>query len=147
MVEGKWLPPGADIAPALFLRRAIFTMDRDDVDSLSWQALALWEGQPVGTGRIWWQDGAFMLGMIGVLPDFRGLGCGDFLIRLLLFKAQQHNAVRVALYAPAEAVPFFQKYGFVSCEHQDTEDNIRLELSGDSIILDSCKGCKHQQVK
>ena len=147
MVEGKWLPPGADIEPALFLRRAIFTMDRDDVDSLSWQALALWEGRPVGTGRIWWQDGAFMLGMIGVLSGFRGLRFGDFLIRLLLLKAQQHNAVKVALYSPTQALSFFQKYGFTVCEQQDMNGNIRLELSGDSIILDSCKGCKQQHAK
>ena len=143
MVEGKWLPPGADIEPALFLRRAVFAMDRDELDSLSWQALALLEGKPVGTGRIWWQDGAFMLGMIGVLPDYRGRGFGDFLVRLLLFKAQQHNAVKVALAAPPGAAAFFEKYGFTPCGVQDMDGNIRLELDGDSIILDSCAGCKH----
>lgn len=147
MVEGKWLPPGADIEPALFLRRTVIAMERDAIDSLSWQALALWEGQPVGTGRIWWQDGAFMLGLICVLPEYRGKGFGDFLIRLLLFKAQQHNAVKVALYAAPDTMPLFEKYGFTPTTDQDLPDSIRLELCGDSIILDSCASCKHHQEK
>ena len=147
MVEGKWLPPGADIEPALFLRRAVFAMDRDSIDSLSWQALALWEGKPVGTGRIWWEDGAFMLGMIGVLPEMRNRGFGDFLVRLLLFKAQQHNAVKVALYAMPGMALFFQKYGFTVCDGSSADGSLRLELNGDSIILDSCAGCKHHSTE
>lgn len=31
--------------------------------------------------------GAFWLGDVGVLSDFRGMGYGDLLVRLLLFKA------------------------------------------------------------
>jgi ribosomal protein S18 acetylase RimI-like enzyme len=142
MVEGKWLPPGADIGPALFLRREILSMDRDEKDDLAWQVLALNEGQPVGTGRIWWEDGAFHIGMIGVLPGFRSLGFGDFLTRLLLFKAQQHNAAKVILHTAPGAAPFFERYGFALLKETDSDSEIRLELQGQDIMLDTCQGCK-----
>ena len=113
MVEGKWLPPGADIAPALSLRREVLSLGRDAQDDFAFQALALCRGRAVGTGRIWWQEGDFYIGRLCVLPTARGQGYGDFLLRLLLLKAQQHHARRVLLLAPEGAAPFFQKYGFV----------------------------------
>ena len=141
MVEGKWLPPGADIEPALALRRAIFSLDRDHKDACAWQALAVSEGKHAGTGRIWWEGGAFHIGMICVLPDCRGRGLGDFLTRLLLFKAQQHNAVTVILHAPPEAAPFFQRYGFLPCGGPEPDGSIPHTLSGRDIVLDACAGC------
>ena len=141
MVEGKWLPPGADIEPALKLRREIFSLDRDTWDAYAWQALALSEGQPVGTGRIWWESGAFHIGAICVLPAFRGRGFGDFLTRLLLFKAQQHHAGKVVLHAHPGAAPFFRRYGFLPCGAQDQAGTIRHELAGQDIMLEACAGC------
>ena len=142
MVEGKWLSPGADIGPALFLRREVLSLDRDSKDDYAWQVLALHEGQPVGTGRIWWEDGSFHIGMIGVLHGFRRRGFGDFLTRLLLFKAQQHNAGKVILHTPLEAAPFFYRYGFAPSEETDCDGNVCLTLSGQDIMLDACSGCK-----
>ncbi len=143
-MEGKWLPPGSDIEPALFLSHAIFNLDIDHIDPLAWQALALYEGTPVGTGRIWWEDGSFMLGFIGVLPKYRGRGFGDFLVRLLLFKAQQHNAVKIAMKASPVMTPFFQKYGFMPVDDQPTDGEQLLMLDGQSIVLDACLGCKRK---
>ncbi len=142
MVEGKWLPPGADIGPALFLRREVFSLDRDTKDDYAWQALAISVGQPVGTGRIWWEEGAFHIGTIGVLPDFRGCGFGDFLTRLLLFKAQEHYAGKVVLHARPEVAPFFSRYGFLPCDKQDQSGATRHELLGQNIMLDACAGCR-----
>lgn len=142
MVEGKWLPPGADIEPAIILRQEIFAKGRDEKDDYSWQALALSEGKPVGAGRIWWEEGAFHIGFIGVLPDFRNRGFGDFLTRLLLFKAQQHNAVKVVLHARPETAPFFGRYGFIPYGEPEKDGTIRLELQGQDIMLDACAGCK-----
>ena len=117
-------------------------MDRDVRDDYAWQALAIMEGKPVGTGRVWWEDGAFHIGMICILSDFRGYGFGDFLTRLLIFKAQQHNAGKVVLHALKEVAPFFLRYGFISCEEQDQDGAIRHELKGQDIMLDACTGCK-----
>lgn len=68
----------------------------------------------MGAARLWWRDGAFWLGDVGVLSDFRGMGYGDLLVRLLLFKALSHGAHFLRLEAPEEAVAFFARYGF--CE-------------------------------
>lgn len=144
MVEGKWLPPGADIAPALLLRLEIFSLGRDVRDAYAWQAIALREGKPVGTGRIWWEDGAFHIGAIGVLEEYKGQGFGDFITRLLLFKAQQHNASKVVLQAQPDVAPFFQRYGFIPCNEPDQDGFIRHEISGQDIILDSCAGCRRK---
>ncbi len=142
MVEGKWLPPGADIGPALFLRREVFSLGRDARDDYAWQALAVHEGQPVGTGRIWWEEGAFHIGGICVLPDFRGRGFGDFLTRLLLFKAQEHYARQVILHAHPGVSPFFQRFGFLPCQGREGDGAIRHELPGQDIVLDHCAGCR-----
>ena len=67
--------------------------------------------EPVGPARLWWRDGAFWLGDVGVLSDFRGMSYGDLLVRLLLFKALSHGAHFLRLEAPEEAVAFFARYG------------------------------------
>jgi ribosomal protein S18 acetylase RimI-like enzyme len=140
MVEGKWLPPGADIGPALFLRHEIFALGPDNMDAYAWQVLAINDGMPVATGRIWWEDGAFFIGMIGVLPAFRGQGFGDFTTRLLLFKAQQHNAVKVMLYAKKEAEPFFRRFGFEIVPGHEANGLSLLELNGGEILVRTCEG-------
>jgi len=146
MVEGKWLPPGADIEPVLFLRREIFSLGRDIRDAYAWQAIALHEGKPVGTGRIWWEDGAFYIGTIGVLSGYIGQGFGDLLTRLLLFKAQQHNASKIVLYAQPDVAPFFQRFGFIPCNEPDQDGAIRHELQGQDIMLDACQGCRRNNI-
>ena len=140
MVEGKWLPPGADIGPALALRREILHLGRDNHDDFAWQALALVEGKPVGTGRIWWQEGDFHIGAIGVLPEYRGYGFGDFLTRLLLYKAQTHSARQVLLHTPQDTAAFFERYGFLPCGEADADGSIPYALSERDLMLDGCKG-------
>lgn len=140
MVEGKWLPPGADIAPALALRREIFSLGPDEWDCLAWQALVLGEGKPVGAGRIRYADGAFSIGLIGVLPQFRGQGFGDFLTRLLLFKALNHSARLVTLLTPPETLPFFRRYGFTPSGEPQAQGLIPCVLEGQDILLDTCGG-------
>ena len=90
MIRGRLLPPGADIAQALRVRAAVFGQGAaDETDAQSWHALVYdrvdENGEPVGdacgAGRIWWQDGAFHIGRVAVMPDRRGLGLGDLIRR------------------------------------------------------------------
>lgn len=142
MIEGKWFPPGTGIAQALQVRRAVLEKGPDDADLMAWQAVAYFAGHAAGTGRIWWQDGAFWLGDICVLPEFRKQRLGDFLVRLLLYKAQQHSARRVMLQAPQDMMPFFEKYGFTVEGTPGQDGSITLTLEGKDILLDGCAGCK-----
>ena len=95
MIEGKWFAPGTDLSQPLALRRLILNQEADALDPMAWNVVVYREGQPAATGRIWWQDGAFWIGSIAVLPAYRRQQLGDLTLRLLLFKAQSHSARRI----------------------------------------------------
>ena len=140
MIQGKWFAPGEDLSPLLPVRNAVFGFGSDPLDRLSWNVLVYEDDVPAAAGRIWWQDGAFWIGDIGVLPDRRGHRLGDLTLRLLLFKAQSHAAREVRLRSPAGAAGFFARLGFrPDPEAGDPEEML---LPGEEIELDSCKSCR-----
>ena len=140
MIQGKWFAPGETLdAEVLPLREAVFGRGGDALDALSWNALVYEDGLPAAVGRIWWQDGAFWLGDIGVIADRRGRRLGDLVLRLLLFKAQSHAAREVCLRCPAETSGFFSRLGFLPV-HQSGEET-EMMIPGDRIDLDTCKNC------
>ena len=139
MVQGKWFAPGEDISPLISVRESVFARGADDLDPLSWNALIFEDGIPCAAGRIWYRDGVYWLGDIGVLETCRGRKLGDLTLRLLLFKAQSHSAAEVRLRCPAGLEGFFSRLGFLACftEQGETE----MMISGDRIDLDTCKSC------
>jgi len=141
MIQGKWFPQGSDLTEVLQIREAVFGRSQDAIDSGAQSALVYQDDVPAATGRIWWQDGAFWLGGIGVLPDYRGQKLGDLTLRLLLFKAQDHFAREVRLICPAETEGFFTRLGFHR-ENLLEDGTLELMIPGDEIDLDTCKSCK-----
>ena len=139
MVQGKWLAPGEDLSLLLPVREAVFGRGTDVRDAESWNVLVLSDSVPAATGRIWWQDGAFWLGDLAVLEEYRRRHLGDLVLRLLLYKAQSHSAREVRLISPADLTGFFSRLGFLACftEQGETE----MMISGDRIDLDTCKSC------
>ena len=87
MVQGRWYPVGSNIELPLSIRRAVLGRGRDALDDQAQQVIVFREDRAVGSARLWWQDGAFRMGDVAVLPEERGRGFGDLLVRLLLFKA------------------------------------------------------------
>lgn len=141
MVQGKWFAPGEELSrDLLHLREAVFGFGGDERDALSWNALILQDGVPAACGRIWWEDGAYRLGEIGVLEEYRGQRLGDLALRLLLFKAQSHAAREVRLASPRGTAGFFARLGF-SEEPGSNPVSVEMFLPGDRIELDSCKNC------
>lgn len=158
MITGKWLRPGAAIEDALRVRQAVFVeeqgfageTERDALDEASWHAV-LYEGEePVATGRIYWAEGEFHVGRICVLRALRGRGYGDLLMRLLLYKALDHNAVSVTLGAQLHALPFYARYGFMPYGEEYLEEGVghqRMRALAAEIRLESacggggCEGC------
>ena len=124
MVQGKWFAPGEDISPLITVRESVFSRGADDLDPLSWNALIYEDGVPCAAGRIWYRDGAYWLGDIGVL---------------LLFKAQSHAASEVRLRCPAGTEGFFARLGFTACSAVSGETE--MMIPGDRIDLDTCKSC------
>lgn len=141
MVEGKWFAPGTDIGPCEAIRRAVFGRGMDAQDAQSWNVVVWHDGQAAATGRLWWQDGAFWLGDLAVLPDKRGMKLGDLTLRLLLFKAETHAARLLRLTATQDTAAFFARMGFRP-EGEGGGDAVPMLLRGEELCLDTCKGCK-----
>ncbi|MDD3334621.1 MAG: GNAT family N-acetyltransferase [Eubacteriales bacterium] len=145
MVQGKWFPMGAEISEPLAVRQQVFGRQRDALDSSAQQVVVYKENRPVGAGRLWWSEGAFMLGEVGVLESERGQGFGDLLVRLLLFKALTHSAGTIQLDAPKAIAPFFARYGFAPL--QESGDVLRMSIAGKDVQLSHCGGncaeCAH----
>ena len=138
MVQGKWFPTGSDLSQPLAVRQAVFDRGRDALDDWAQQVAVYAGGEPVGAARLWWRDGAFWLGDVGVVPGCRGKGYGDLLVRLLLFKALTHGARSIRLEATSQAVPFFARYGFRGERCQD--GRTVMGLAAADVRLDRCGG-------
>ena len=140
MIQGKWLAPGTDLSSVIPLRQEIFHFGADETDKISWNVRVDLDNQPVATGRIWWEDGAFWLGGIGVLEDRRRRKLGDLVLRLLLYKAQNHAAREVRLRCPKDLTGFFSRLGLKEVS-SDGAGTVEMMIPGDQIDLDTCKNC------
>lgn len=145
MVQGKWFSPGSDIAVPVAVRQRVFGRGKDALDDQSWLITVYREDAAVGSGRLWWADGRFQMGDVGVLEEERNRGYGDLLVRLLLYKALTHNAGVIALSAPESVAPFFARYGFI----RETADGatVGMSIQGKDVCLSHCGGncaqCNH----
>ena len=143
MIQGKWFAPGEDLtAEVLRVRKSVFGEAGNSTDTEGWNALVYSDGEPVASGRIWWEDGVFWLGKIGVVSSLRGRRLGDLVLRLLLFKAQSHAAREVRLICPENTEGFFSRLGFRPVSRDS--GLVGMMISGDDISLDSCANCKKQ---
>jgi len=146
MVQGRWFAMGSDITLPLSLRMQVFGRGADGIDPMA-QQVVVYEGEePAGAARLWWADGAFQIGDIGVLESHRGKGYGDLLVRLVLYKALTHSAPLITLETPKETEAFFAKYGFQSEER--ASGLIRMSIRGEDVHLSHCGGncadCGHR---
>lgn len=143
MIQGKWFAPGSDLSDVIPVRTAVFGSGADDRDAMSWNALVFEDSVPAASGRIWWEDGAYWLGDICVLEDRRNRRLGDLVLRLLLFKAQDHAAREVRLRCPCGVTGFFERLGFRALPSDDPV-SVEMALAGDRIDLDTCKNCSRE---
>lgn len=146
MVRGQWFQMGSDISLPLSIREQVFSRGRDALDEMSWQVVVYKDEAAVGCARLWWANGSFFIGDMGVLEAERGKGFGDLLIRLLLFKALSHSATVISLDAGDDVIGFFEKYGFACTESASVLT--RMVILATDVQLShcggDCEGCKHQ---
>ena len=145
MIQGKWFSPGEDLSNTVLpVREAVFGTCGPNIDYDSWNVLVYVDQQPSAAGRIWWKDGAFWLGDIGVLPAMRGQHLGDLVLRLLLYKAQSHSAREVRLHCTDSVEGFFSRLGFRQTG-SSSSGIIEMLIPGEEISLDSCAGCRKKE--
>ncbi|SNR33047.1 GNAT family N-acetyltransferase [Puniceibacterium sediminis] len=111
----------ADIAACRALRVAVFVDEQafplseefDAVDDIARHLLALKDGAPIGTARVYAKDGTGWIGRICVLAAGRGHGIGAALVRqgIVLLRSEP-TVTEIALGAQVHAIPFYEKLGF-----------------------------------
>lgn len=111
---GSWAELAAEAGPIRFEvfveeQKVPAEMELDEFDALSCHALALLDGQPVGTGRLL-PDGH--IGRMAVLRAARGAGVGGAVLQALIAEAARRGLREVALNAQTHALDFYRCHGF-----------------------------------
>ena len=65
--------------------------------------------RPIGTGRL---TPEHKIGRMAVLPEWRGRGVGEALLLALIEQARMQGLPEVSLHSQADAVGFYEKFGF-----------------------------------
>lgn len=111
---GDWDALAAQAAP---IRFRVFVAEQgvpaeielDEFDAVCCHAVALADGEPVGTGRLL-PDGH--IGRMAVVPEWRGRGVGAALLEALIAEAGRRGMRRLALSAQTHALGFYAGFGF-----------------------------------
>ncbi len=117
----KWLKGTDDLTDAYKIRFKVFVEEQnvpvdlevDDIDSIAHHIVVYQDGIPVGTGRVFEQDGRYYLGRIAVLKEYRKQHIGSLIVNLLLQKAFELGAREVHIHAQTSALEFYKKLGFI----------------------------------
>ena len=112
---GSWAELAAEAGPIRFEvfveeQRVPAEMELDEFDALSCHALALADGQPVGTSRLL-PDGH--IGRMAVVAGWRGRGVGAALLQALIDEAGRRGMAQLALSAQTHALGFYRRFGFL----------------------------------
>jgi len=83
----------------------------DEEDAPAVHVLATRNREPVGTGRL---TSAGKIGRLAVLSEFRGKGVGGRILRMLVHEAVHRGLPEAVLHAQVQALPFYEKHGFVA---------------------------------
>ncbi|MBU3582527.1 GNAT family N-acetyltransferase [Polynucleobacter sp. 15G-AUS-farblos] len=90
-------------------------LELDEFDPIAWHALAFWEDQCIGTGRlVAVNQNAGQIGRMAVLADFRGQGFGKAILIQLIDLAANQGMSTLTLHAQVSAIPFYEKFGFMA---------------------------------
>jgi predicted GNAT family N-acyltransferase len=108
-----------DAAHLTEIRRRVFIQEQgvpeelelDGEDPAAWHWLALRHGEFAGTARML-RDGH--IGRVAVLERYRKLGIGSALVQAAIDHAQAQRLREVYLHAQLDAVPFYERYGFIA---------------------------------
>lgn len=125
-----------DIAKCLHIRELVFIdeqnvpaeLERDGFDDSCIHYLAALNGEMIGTARVMILDDKFKFQRVAVLPSARGAGIGGKLMNFMmsdLAKRADHDGKRFFLSSQVDAIPFYERLGFVICSEEYLDAGIR----------------------
>lgn len=142
--EWKYYPNLQDcykIRTKVFIEEQMVSREEepDEYDAVADHVVVYEQKQPIAAGRLVIKEEGFMLGRIAVLPEHRGLGYGDLVVRLLVRRAFDLGAKEVYLHAQTHAVAFYEKLGFKTVGEKFIEAGIEhIEMRCNSDITGNC---------
>ncbi len=109
-----------DLQACYALRHTVFVVEQgytaegevDSLDPLSHHLLAIEDGTPIATARIYFDGGNAKIGRVCVVAARRGIGLGADLINAAVALAGEKRADRATLGAQVHAIGFYEKLGF-----------------------------------
>jgi predicted GNAT family N-acyltransferase len=110
----------AQMSQAWAIRRKVFieeqgvpeNIELDADDARATHALASWDGEPVGCGRMVAEGDHVKIGRMAVLRDRRKNGVGRLILEFLLDRARGEGFRQAVLHAQLTAEGFYLKHGF-----------------------------------
>jgi len=131
--------PGGDISVSAEIRKTVFVGEQgipledemDEYDAIAWHIVLCEDGVPVGSGRIYMEDGAAVLGRVAVLKEKRRQGYATMICRELIKVARREKATLVTLHSQSYAAELYDKLGFVRVGEAFLEEgieHIRMDL-------------------
>lgn len=118
-IETRVASWGRDAGALRRIRHQVFVVEQNVPPDLEWDgedeacahAIALVDGECVGTGRLSPQG---KIGRMAVLASARGLGVGSAILERLVQMARAGGMARVYLHAQVHALDFYARHGFVA---------------------------------
>lgn len=116
-------------ADAMTVRETVFVLEqgfRDEFDQIDGYAthFVMYDGEkPVGVCRVFAQDGAYILGRLAVLKDYRGKKLGSRLVQAALEHVKSVGGRVMRLHSQCRAAGFYEKLGFTAYGEIEYEED------------------------
>ncbi len=120
----KFVETESELEGAINVRMRVFVVEQqipvaeeiDDADATATHAIALYQGQIVGTGRLLYRDdGMAQIGRMAVDRQFRRQGVGGRILAFLEDEARAQGIGSCLLHAQEYVKAFYAGSGYVEC--------------------------------
>lgn len=102
------------IRTLVFMEEQGFENEFDEIDAICDHLVLYSNGKPVGTVRIFTEDGGkiYHIGRVAVIKEFRGTGLGSVLMQLSEKRIKELGGTMATLSAQVSAEKFYKSLGF-----------------------------------
>lgn len=100
------------IRTEVFIKEQGFKNEFDEIDNSAVHLTVYADGEPAGCGRVFEENGYFVIGRIAVRKQFRNLGLGKVVMDGLEKIAMEKGAKKIRLTAQIRAKGFYKRLGY-----------------------------------
>ncbi|MFA9423583.1 MAG: GNAT family N-acetyltransferase [Sedimentibacter sp.] len=136
MISTKWFQGTNNLEIVLEIRKKVFgeelNKSEDNVfdiyDDFAFSAVIFEDDLPVGTGRLLFKDGKYIVDMLCVLKKFRGNNYGDLIVRMLVRKAINMGAENTYATINENCKQLFENIGFEKITTYENGELLMLKI-------------------